>query len=259
MTAAGFRLALWQGAGASGAVRDNLDEVGRRARQAAKAGADILVFPECFLTGYVTKSPHRIVEDVTEEVMSALERIAAQNGVALVVGSYGKCSGRLCNAAFVMDPDNGLIGTYRKQMLFGDWEKGIFQRGTSPMTFTFRGWRIGVLICFDVEFPETVRHLARQRCDLVVVPTALMSPFANVATHLVPTRAMENQIYVAYANRTGTEASQTYVGRSIVARPDGTAIVAAEGDDECLLLADLAKDAITDVRADFTYLDEIGS
>ncbi|MFD1343052.1 carbon-nitrogen hydrolase family protein [Litorisediminicola beolgyonensis] len=258
MTVDGLRIALWQGGGTSGAVRDNLDEIAIRAGQASQEGAGLLVFPECFLTGYVTKSPHDIVEDVTENVTARLARISRETGLALVVGSYAKCNGRLSNAAFVFDPQKGLIGTYRKQMLYGDWEKGIFQRGTAPLTFTFRKWRIGLLICFDVEFPETVRHLARQQCDLIVVPTALMKPFEPVAQHLIATRALENQVFVAYANRTGTEGSQTYLGQSTVAGPDGKTIVAAEGAEECLLLADLYPGGIALARADFVYLDEIG-
>ncbi len=82
-----------------------------------------------------------------------LARISRETDLCLVVGSYACGNGKLANAAHVFDPEKGLIGTYRKHMLYGPWEKGTFQRGTMPLTFTFRGWRVGVLICFDAESP----------------------------------------------------------------------------------------------------------
>jgi predicted amidohydrolase len=259
MTTDELKLALWQGAGTSGDVTANLLEIGTRAEQAASAGAQLLVFPECFLTGYVTRSPMNIVADVSEETREELVQISAQTGLALIVGSYARLNDSLVNAAFVVDPEKGLIGTYRKQMLYGAWEKATFQRGKSPLTFTYRGWRIGLLICFDVEFPEIVRALARQGCDLVVVPTALMEPYDNVARHVIATRALENQMFVAYANRTGCESSNIYVGRSVIAGPNGAVIAQAGDDTEQMLLGNLSRAEAIAIREEFSYLDELGS
>ncbi|CAM5504952.1 Aliphatic amidase [Streptomyces glaucescens] len=83
------------------------------------------------------------------------------------------------------------------------------------------GLRIGLMICYDVEFPENIRAHALAGTDLLLVPTAQMHPFQFVAEHLVPVRAFENQMYVAYVNRVGAEDEFEFVGLSTLAGPDG--------------------------------------
>jgi predicted amidohydrolase len=100
------------------------------------------------------------------------------------------------------------------------------------------GWRIGLLICYDIEFPENVRRLALADVDFVAVPTAVMQPYDFVATHMVPTRAFENVVFIAYANRCAVENGLEYVGLSCVAGPDGRDLARA-GRGEELVFADL--------------------
>lgn len=116
------------------------------------------------------------------------------------------------------------------------------------------GLRVGVLVCYDVEFPEAVRALALAGAQLVAVPTALMEPSAWIAETLVPARAAENQVFVAYCNRVGTERTLTYVGRSCVAGPAGE--VVAAGTEEQLLVADVDPAAIERARTRHDYLRE---
>jgi len=99
------------------------------------------------------------------------------------------------------------------------------------------GLRVGLMICYDVEFPENVRAHALAGTDLLVVPTAQMHPFQFVAESVVPVRAFENQMYVAYVNRTGPEGEFEFVGLSTLAGPDGVARARA-GRGEELVLAD---------------------
>jgi predicted amidohydrolase len=105
-----------------------------------------------------------------------------------------------------------------------------------------------------VEFPEAVRALAAAGAQLVAVPTALMEPSGWIAETLVPARAAENQVYVAYCNRVGAEGELVYVGRSCVAGPAGD--VVAAGPAEQLLLADVDPAAIDRARTRHDYLRE---
>ena len=89
------------------------------------------------------------------------------------------------------------------------------------------GLKIGILICYDVEFPENVRRLALPGADLVAVPTAQMQPFAFVVRALVPARAYENQMFLAYANRCGREGELDYLGQSCIVGPDGVDLARA--------------------------------
>lgn len=96
--------------------------------------------------------------------------------------------------------------------------------------------RIGVLICFDIEFPEVMRATAALDVDLVVVPTSLMVTACAVPRLLVPARALENQVFVGYANRIGEDAAHSYPGESVIAGPDG-AVLARAGEGPELITA----------------------
>ena len=110
-----------------------------------------------------------------------------------------------------------------------------------------------MLICYDVEFPENVRHLALLGADLVAVPTALMRPFDVVANILVPARAYENQVFVAYVDRCGHEGDFEYCGLSCVVGPDGVDLARA-GRGEELILADIDKAVLLRSRQVNTHM-----
>ena len=115
---------------------------------------------------------------------------------------------------------------------------------------------MGVLICYDVEFPELVRQEAQAGADLVIVPTALMAPHDRIARQLVPVRAMENQLFLGYANRTGTEHGLDFVGLSSINGPNGETLAAAEAVPE-LLFADLDPDILRRERSVNSYLEDL--
>lgn len=251
-----LNVALWQAAGIAGAVPANAAEVARAARQMT-GQADLLIFPECFLTGYYTDaSLGPVAGSVTPGLLGELAAVSSETGVALVLGSYERDGPDIFNSAFVFAPDRGLLGGYRKRMLFGPWEKRVFAPGHAPFLFDLRGFRVGVLICFDVEFPECARDLAHRGADLIVVPTALMAPYETVPRITVPARAIENQCFVAYANRTGEDAAHRYLGQSRVVGPLG-GVLAAAGDGPDLVRATLDLALRDRARGDFDYLAEI--
>jgi predicted amidohydrolase len=110
-----------------------------------------------------------------------------------------------------------------------------------------------MMICYDVEFPEAVRHAALAGAHLVAVPTAQMQPFEFVADHLIRTRAWENQLYVAYINHDGSEADTMYVGRSSIAAPDATVLSRIESGSG-LLYADVDTAVVDAAREANPYL-----
>jgi len=122
----------------------------------------------------------------------------------------------------------------------------------SPL-IKFNRWHLGLLICYDVEFPENARRLALSGADLIIVPTANMIPYEFVANTIVPARAFENQLYVGYANYCGSEGQIEYCGLSCIASPDGADATRA-GHDQQLIAADLDHDRMTNSRHINTYL-----
>jgi predicted amidohydrolase len=123
------------------------------------------------------------------------------------------------------------------------------------MVAELEGIKIGILICYDVEFPEAVRALALAGAELIAVPTALIRPFDIVARTLVPARAFENQVYVAYAGMCGNEAGLGYCGLSCIVGPNGQDLARA-GTGPALLFADIDLSVIPKGRMSNPYLSD---
>ncbi len=206
------------------------------ATQAAAQAADVLVFPEMSLTGYLLGAQRiaALAEPVDGPLLQAVAAIARRCGIAIAVGWPLSTATQPHNAVAFIGADGTLLNTYAKTHVFGDADRAQFSAGPAlPAVFAYRGWRLGLLICFDVEFPEPVRHLALSGADAVLVPTANMVEYDEVPTLLVPARACENRVYVAYANACGREGNTTYGGLSTVAGPLG-GVLAQAGRDAAL-------------------------
>ncbi|MEU1122340.1 carbon-nitrogen hydrolase family protein [Streptomyces sp. NPDC005899] len=251
-----LRTALLQSSGRPGSVAGNLAVLDEAAGKAAEAGARLLVCPEMFLTGYaVGDAVPRLAEPADGPGAGAVAEICARHGLAVLYGYPERAGGLIFNAAQLIGPDGAALAHYRKTHLFGAFEEKWFTPGEQPVVQTeLDGVRIGLLICYDVEFPENVRAHALAGTDLLLVPTALMHPFAFVAESVVPVRAFENQMYVAYVNRTGSEGEFEFTGLSCLAGPDGTARARA-GRGEELVVAAVDTALLGASRAANPYLD----
>lgn len=247
-----MRVALLQTVSRPHDVAGNL---ARLAEACAAADADLLVTPEMFLTGYDigADAVAALAEPADGPSADAVAAIARTSGTAVLYGYPERHGGRVANAVALVGPDGTRLAGYRKTHLFGALDRACFTASdTPPAVATWNGWGLGLLVCYDVEFPETVRALALAGADAVLVPTANMLPYDHVPRVLVPARAWENQVYVAYANWCGTEGSLTYGGLSCVAGPDG-AVVRAGRDPE-LLVAELDRSALAVSRRANPYL-----
>lgn len=242
-------LALWQ----TPCLHDRaaaLAALEATAAQAAAQGADVLVCPEMSLTGYLLGSQRiaALAEPVDGPLLRAVAAIARRHAIATVVGWPLATAARPHNAVAFVGADGTLLQTYAKTHLFGDADRGQFTPGPAlPSVFSYRGWRLGLLICFDVEFPEPVRHLALSGADAVLVPTANMIEYDEVPTLLVPARANENRVYLAYANACGHEGGTEYGGLSTVAGPLG-GVLAQAGRDAALSTVTLRAKDLTQAR-----------
>ena len=260
MTAAqtALTVGVWQDSGALGDVAANVVTISTATARASRRGVDLLVFPECFLTGYFSgEAVERIARQIDQDTVSALRAVAKSNATAVLVGYYEVQGSGIYNAALLIGADGAILANYRKRALYGDWERCAFLPGIEPVLVDYRGIRISVLICFDIESPELVRECARNGADLIVVPTSLMEPHDRIARHVIPARAIENQVYIAYANRIGSERGLRYVGRSAIYDPEGTLIAQGTDGSPELLVASVAKSTILSARSEFLYVDEI--
>ncbi|MEU1200096.1 carbon-nitrogen hydrolase family protein [Streptomyces sp. NPDC005813] len=252
-----MRTALLQSSGRPGSVVENLKVLDEAAGRAAEAGAGLLATPEMFLTGYaIGDDIARLAEPADGDSADAIAEIATRHGVAVAYGYPERDGERVFNSAQLISADGTRLANYRKTHLFGCFERDHFTPGEQPVVQAeLGGLRVGLMICYDVEFPENVRAHALAGTDLLVVPTAQMHPFQFVAESVVPVRAFENQMYVAYVNRTGPEGEFEFVGLSTLAGPDGIARTRA-GRGEELVLADADPVLLADSRETNPYLKD---
>ncbi|MGW5127260.1 carbon-nitrogen hydrolase family protein [Streptomyces sp. NPDC004069] len=251
-----MRTALLQSSGRPGAVAENLEVLGTAAGRAAAAGAGLLATSELFLTGYaIGDDIGRLAQPADGDWADAVAELARRHGLAVAYGYPERDGEAVYNSVQLISADGTRLAGYRKTHLFGDFEHAQFTPGEQPVVQAeLNGLTVGLIICYDVEFPENVRAHALAGTDLLVVPTALMHPFQFVAESLVPVRAFENQMYIAYVNRVGTEGEFEFVGLSALAGPDGVARTRA-GRSEELVLADADPAFLTASREANPYLE----
>ncbi|WP_405946733.1 carbon-nitrogen hydrolase family protein [Streptomyces prunicolor] len=252
-----MRTALLQSSGRPGSLVENLKVLDEAAGRAAAGGAALLGAPEMFLTGYaIGDDIGRLAEPADGDSADAVAEIATRHGLALAYGYPERDGDAVYNSAQLISADGTRLANYRKTHLFGDFERAHFTPGEQPVVQAeLNGLTVGLMICYDVEFPEPVRAHALAGTDLLLVPTANMHPFQFVAESLVPVRAWENQMYVAYINRIGQEGEFDFFGLSTLAGPDGVARTRA-GRGEELLLADLDPEFLANSRAANPYLTD---
>ncbi|WP_159611234.1 nitrilase-related carbon-nitrogen hydrolase [Glutamicibacter sp. JC586] len=252
-----MRIAVMQAEAKVLGIERNLDAIDQAAQRAAADDVKILLTPELFTVGY---APYVLRDslDVSAlpDVRERLSRIAAQHSIALVYSLPEVTdNGWLITSTFV-DHQGEQLAHYQKVQLFGPEEHEVFIAGTNPpASFEYRGTTLGMVICFDVEFPEVVREASRRSVQLLLVPTAMGRGYEQVCTRLIPTRAMESQLFIAYANHSGTEAGFELAGTSVIAGADGS-ILAQGGPDAELLAADIDVSTLATIRTEVPYLAE---
>ncbi len=253
-----MRIACWQATARRTDVPTTLLALAERAREAADSGASLLVTPEMSLTGYHlgARRLRQLAEPVDGAMCEAVSEIAASAGIAIVHGWPELSGEQVYNSARLVDSSGSELATYRKAHLFGDIDRNAFSAGnTGVVRAELDGVPVGIVICYDVEFPESVRAHALAGTRLLLVPTALMSPWDFVAQTLVPARAFESQLFLAYTNWVGSERELSYCGRTRVVGPDGI-VVAGLDSGEGLVLADLDLSLVDKARAETTYLTD---
>ncbi|MFF5015680.1 carbon-nitrogen hydrolase family protein [Streptomyces sp. NPDC001165] len=252
-----MRTALLQSSGRPGSIAENLKVLDEAAGRAAAAGAALLAAPEMFLTGYaIGDAIGRLAEPADGDSADAIAEIATRHGLAVAYGYPERDGETVYNSAQLISADGTRLANYRKTHLFGCFERDHFTPGEQPVVQAeLNGLTVGMMICYDVEFPENVRAHALAGTDLLIVPTAQMHPFQFVAESLVPVRAWENQMYVAYVNRVGPEGEFEFVGLSVLAGPDGIARTRA-GRGEELVLADADPGFLAASRETNPYLQD---
>lgn len=226
-------------------IRDraaNLSVIEGMTRQAAAGGAQLILFPECALTGYGYATADEALEDaesIPGPATKQLAQLAAEVDIHIVFGMIERDGDRIYNSAAILGPD-GLVGVYRKTHLPFE----VLDRFAAPgdlglPVFDTPLGRIGVLICYDLRFPEPARILALRGADIILHPTNLPYGGAPQPEFMYQTRAAENRVWVLSADRVGTERGITFIGRSAIVDPTGKRLREGSGESQELLMAEI--------------------
>jgi predicted amidohydrolase len=223
-------------------MRHNLDAIRAGLRQAAAAGARLVVFPECALTGYAFESRDEawpLAQTVPGPATEALAADCRDLGVWAVAGLLERGpGGEMFNACALVGPE-GPAAVYRKIHLPFLGVDRFTTPGDRPFAVhDLGGLRVGINICYDSSFPESARTLTLLGADLVVLPTNWPPGAASTPKYLVPARALENHIYYLAVNRVGEERGFRFIGQSRLIGCDGEPLAVA-GDGPEVLYADI--------------------
>jgi predicted amidohydrolase len=236
----------------------NLRRLREEVASAARAGAELIVLPEATI-GSLDAAETRVAlaEPLDGPFVSGLADAARECGIAVVVGTFEPYDEtHVFNTVAVLGADGALLGSYRKIHLYdafdGNESADIRPGDGRLLTLQLGDFRMGVMTCYDLRFPEIARALVDAGSEVLLVPAAwVRGPLKEEHWEaLLRARAIENTVYVVGAGKI----SAKYIGCSMVADPMGVPI-ARSGEEEMLLVADLSRDRLHRVRAKLPSLE----
>ena len=262
----GVRLAIFQNrdhVGSKEAMAYNFSQLERAVESAKRFDAQIISFPELYLTGYALNP--KMARDLSQfsdgPYIKKAQAVAKKNRMAIVLPYAEKAKGKddalnYYDAIALINSKGELLESYRKTHLFALAERINWSAGDGPYNvYKINGYPIGLLNCYEAEFPELQRILALKGAKLIVIPTAAdyyytmpdgnrtKVPYPDVSKLLIPAAAYANNIFVAYSNHVGYEQigkdKWLYQGNSVIADPYGKLLLAADRRQTTLLIADI--------------------
>lgn len=237
----------------------NTEKACRMIADAAARGADMVVLPELFSTGYqldvVGPRIVELAEPVDGPTVLALRKAARAASCYVVAGLAltHDLTGVVYNSSVCIDREGRVLGTYDKQHLWA-LERFYFRSGGECSVFDTDFGRVGIMICYDMGFPEVARMLALQGADLVICPSAWCAEDMDVWNVNVPARALENTVFLAAVNRFGSEEGLVMPGHTMVCNPRGQVVAKLDEESEGVLHADIALGTVSDFRVRSPYL-----
>ncbi|MEK6410147.1 MAG: carbon-nitrogen hydrolase family protein [Acidobacteriota bacterium] len=227
---------------AIGDVEANRRKIVERLRTAAESGAELVILPECALTGYCFDSLEEaapFAEPIDSPSSEAIANACRKTGAHAVVGFIEKDGSNFYNAAMLVGP-NGIIGGYRKVHLPFLGVDRFLTPGDEPFrVFDLPFGRVGINICYDASFPEAARALKLLGAELIVLPTNWPTGAWRTAEFIINSRACENHVNFAAVNRCGVEHGWEFIGRSKVVDVSGDTMGEASRENEEVLFAEL--------------------
>jgi predicted amidohydrolase len=226
-----------------GDPKTNREKIIATIRKAAERDAQLVIFPECALTGYAFNSLDEAVpfaESVDGRSAQAIAEVCRQTKAYAIVGFIEADGDKFYNAAMLVGP-GGVVGTYRKVHLPYIGIDRFLTPGDRPFqVFDLPFGKVGVNICYDISFPEPARALKLMGAELIALITNWPTAAWRSPQFVANTRALENHVFYAAVDRIGRERGWDFIGRSKVIDCNGDTLAEASADAEELLVVPVA-------------------
>lgn len=240
-----FKIALAQISCRQADKPRNLKEIKKAVAKAKKQGAELVIFPELSLTGYVVRDEiYELAERIPGPSTKVMEDMAKKNEIHVVFGMpeiSDKTEATLHNSAVLIGPE-GLIGKYRKMYLPTHSifeEKRYFRPGYQTAVFDTELGKLGFIICYDIYFPEVTRLTRLKGAQLIVCISASPGVRRSFFEALTVARAIENTAFLAFVNLAGIEDGLQFWGGSRLVGPNGRVLVQAKYDEDDFVVGEV--------------------
>jgi len=244
-------------------IADKKSNIKTMEKYISKTKADIYIFGELFLTGYNCKDEYlNLAEPINGPSINQMKKIAEEKKCYIVFGmplKDEKIEGLIYNSAVLIHP-NGKVDNYDKRFLitFGPFEEKIFfDEGEKSNVFNTKFGKIGLLICYDIFFPEITKALSLQGAEILICISASPTTSKKYFEMLLPARAIENTVFMIYSNLVGTQDDLIFWGGSQIYDPLGNLIIKAPYFKGNIITYDLNIKDIKTCRANRAVLRDI--
>lgn len=254
-----FKIALVQSSWELGDVKANVRKAEEKIREACREGADFVCLPEGFNTGYYCfdyETMKNAAEALEGETITKMRSLAKELGVHLLAPIMMTAgTGIVENTAVLIDDEGAVLGHYSKSHLVGA-EQLHLNRGRKFPVFRTKYGTVGIVICYDICFPETTRILALEGADLILCPAAWRdgSYFRDWLNQVTEVRALDNNVFVALVNFTGELPDSPFCGCSQVVSPIGKVLGRCSPDREEILYQDIDMSMVHKARMGNTVM-----
>lgn len=245
-----IKIGLIQAAVRLGDAAYNYGHVEALLEDAAKRGAEMLVLPEMWNTGFFPRRRlHELADPEGKRTQALLSAMAKKYGLCIVGGSAAiQEEGAFYNRAYVMDTEGRRISFYDKIHGFSpSKEPEVFHMGRELPFFKAGPLNASMVLCYDLRFPELIRREVLGGADMIFVPAAWPAERLYHWDTLLKARAIENQIFLCAVNQAGFDGKNEYAGHSLLLDPWGE-VLAQGGPGEDILIASIDTDMLEDVR-----------
>ncbi len=236
----------------------NLKKALKMIDESVERGAKIVCLPELFTTGFDFQYIKRCAREIPNKITNELSKKAKKLKIFIIGGSLPIIDGGgIYNTSFLFDPNGRIIGKYNKIHLFPLMgEDKYFNRGKECRTYKTEFGNFGIIICYDIRFPELTRKLTLSGAEIVFVPSQFPSQRLDHWKTLIRARAIENQIFVVAVNRVGKDSKNSFCGNSMVVDPWGE-VLTSKNEKEGAMVTSIDIGIIYEVRERLPCLPNI--